>query len=277
MPELPEVETVRTALSKIISSSKVKSVEVLRKDLRWEIPEDLSEKLKDDILETPLRRGKYILIPTYKGNILLIHLGMSGQIKIQNTIPGLLKHDHVRIIIEKGNNKYYSITYNDPRRFGYIDLFKKKEINQHFLLKNLGVEPLDQFLTVEYLQQIFKNKIINIKNALLDQKIIAGIGNIYASEILYKAKIRPDKIVNKLKSKDLSLLITATKDILEKSIKKGGTTIKNHKQPNGKLGYFVQDLLVYGKKNTRCSNCNNIIEFKVMNNRSTYFCNKCQK
>ena len=136
MPELPEVETVRTALSKIISSSKVKSVEVLRKDLRWEIPEDLSEKLKDDILETPLRRGKYILIPTYKGNILLIHLGMSGQIKIQNTIPGFLKHDHVRIIIEKGNNKYYSITYNDPRRFGYIDLFKKKEINQHFLLKN---------------------------------------------------------------------------------------------------------------------------------------------
>ena len=276
MPELPEVETVRTALSKIISSSKVKSVEVLRKDLRWEIPEDLSEKLKDDILETPLRRGKYILIPTYKGNILLIHLGMSGQIKIQNTIPGFLKHDHVRIIIEKGNNKYYSITYNDPRRFGYIDCFQKGEIKKHFLLKNLGLEPFEDDLTSQYLFDIFKRKKINIKTALLDQRIIAGIGNIYANEILFRAGIRPEKKVSNIKFKSLKLIINSAKEILLQSINKGGTTIKDHKQPDGKLGYFKQNLQVYGRDDQKCRKCSNNIKKIVISNRSTFFCSKCQ-
>ena len=275
MPELPEVETVCRALSKVIKNSRIKKIEFYRKDLRWQVKNNLEITLKNNIFIDPYRRGKYILIPTNTDKIFLIHLGMSGQIRIKKK-DIVQKHDHMRLIVEN-NNKHFVITYNDSRRFGYIDLFKKKELREHFLLSKIGVEPLGRELTTEYLQNYFKKRVINIKNALIDQKIIAGIGNIYASEILYKAKIRPDKIVNKLKSKDLSLLIKATKDILEKSIKKGGTTIKNHKQPNGKLGYFVQDLLVYGKKNTRCSNCNNIIEFKVINNRSTYFCNKCQK
>ena len=277
MPELPEVETVTRALSRIVRRSKVKSVAIYRTDLRWNVPHDLKETLENDILEEPFRRGKYILIPTEKGNILLIHLGMSGQIKIKDRIPKLLKHDHIRIIIENKTNHIFSITYNDPRRFGYVDYLNKVDIKKHFLLKNLGVEPFSEDLTKNYLHNIYKNKITNIKNALLDQKIIAGIGNIYASEILFKAKIKPHRNVNSLKSKDLELIIKSTKEILKKSIKKGGTTIKNHKQPDGKLGYFKQDLAVYGKKNKKCIGCNNLIEVSIISNRATFFCDYCQK
>ena len=277
MPELPEVETVTRALSKIVNRSKVKSVEVYRKDLRWQVPDDLKEILENDIFEEPFRRGKYILIPTKKGNILLIHLGMSGQIKIKESIPTLLKHDHVRILIENKNSNIFSITYNDPRRFGYVDYLNKVDLKKHFLLKNLGVEPFSKSFTQNYLYNIYKNKKINIKNALLDQKIIAGIGNIYASEILFRAKIKPDRSVNSLKSKDLRLIIIATKEILKQSINKGGTTIKDHKQPDGKLGYFKQSLAVYGKEDKKCNDCNNIIKVSKISNRSTFFCNHCQK
>jgi len=277
MPELPEVETVTRALSKIVERSKVKSIEIYRTDLRWKVPDDLKEILENDIFEKPFRRGKYILIPTKKGNILLIHLGMSGQIKIKKSIPTLLKHDHIRILIENKNNNLFSITYNDPRRFGYVDYLNKLDLKKHFLLKNLGVEPFSEDLTKVYLYNIFKKKTTNIKNVLLDQKIIAGIGNIYASEILFRAKIRPHRIVNSLESKDLELIINSTKEILKKSIKKGGTTIKDHKQPDGKLGYFKQNLAVYGKENKKCKDCNNLIEVTIITNRSTFFCNYCQK
>ena len=277
MPELPEVETVTRALSKIVKRSKVKSIEIYRTDLRWKVPDDLKEILENDIFEKPFRRGKYILIPTKKNNILLIHLGMSGQIKIKESVPTLLKHDHIRIIIENKNNNLFSITYNDPRRFGYVDYLNKRDLKKHFLLKSLGVEPFSEDLTKVYLHNIFKKKTTNIKNALLDQKIIAGIGNIYASEILFKAKIRPHRNVNSLESKDLELIINSTKEILKKSIKKGGTTIKDHKQPDGKLGYFKQNLAVYGKKNKKCKDCNNLIEVSIITNRSTFFCNYCQK
>ena len=218
MPELPEVETVTRALSKIVERSKVKSVEIYRTDLRWKVPDDLKEILENDIFEKPFRRGKYILIPTKKDNILLIHLGMSGQIKIKELVPTLLKHDHIRIIIENKNNNLFSITYNDPRRFGYVDYLNKRDLKKHFLLKSLGVEPFSEDLTKVYLHNIFKKKTTNIKNALLDQKIIAGIGNIYASEILFRAKIRPHRKVNSLESKDLELIINSTKEILQMSI-----------------------------------------------------------
>ena len=202
---------------------------------------------------------------------------MSGQIKIQESVPTLLKHDHIRIIIENKNNNLFSITYNDPRRFGYVDYLNKRDLKKHFLLKSLGVEPFSEDLTKVYLHNIFKKKTTNIKNALLDQKIIAGIGNIYASEILFRAKVRPHRNVNSLGSKDLELIINSTKEILKKSIKKGGTTIKDHKQPDGKLGYFKQNLAVYGKKNKKCKDCNNLIEVNIITNRSTFFCNYCQK
>lgn len=274
MPELPEVETVCRALSKVIKNSRIKKIEFYRKDLRWQVKDNLEVSLKNNIFIDPYRRGKYILIPTNTDKIFLIHLGMSGQIRIKKK-DIVQKHDHMRLIVEN-NNKHFIITYNDSRRFGYIDLFKKKELREHFLLSKIGVEPLGRELTIEYLQNNFKKRVINIKNALIDQKIIAGIGNIYASEILYKAKINPLRKVNSLSQNDLNSIITFTKIILKKSIDVGGTTIRDHMQPDGSLGYFKQKLQVYGKVNEKCKTCNSFIVKEVISNRSTFICKHCQ-
>ena len=274
MPELPEVETVCRALSKVIKNSRIKKIEFYRKDLRWQVKNNLEVTLKNNIFIDPYRRGKYILIPTNTDKIFLIHLGMSGQIRIKKK-DIVQKHDHMRMIVEN-NNKHFVVTYNDSRRFGYIDLFKKKELREHFLLSKIGVEPLGRELTIEYLQNNFKKRVINIKNALIDQKIIAGIGNIYASEILYKAKINPLRKVNSLSQNDLNSIITYTKIILKKSIDVGGTTIRDHMQPDGSLGYFKQKLQVYGKVNEKCKTCNSFIVKEVISNRSTFICKYCQ-
>jgi len=274
MPELPEVETVCRALSKVIKNSRIKKIEFYRKDLRWQVKDNLEVSLKNNIFIDPYRRGKYILIPTNTDKIFLIHLGMSGQIRIKKK-DIVQKHDHMSMIVEN-NNKHFVITYNDSRRFGYIDLFKKKELREHFLLSKIGVEPLGRELTTEYLQNNFKKRVINIKNALIDQKIIAGIGNIYASEILYKAKINPLRKVNSLSQNDLNSIITFTKIILKKSIDVGGTTIRDHMQPDGSLGYFKQKLQVYGKVNEKCKTCNSYIVKEVISNRSTFICKHCQ-
>ena len=274
MPELPEVETVCRALSKVIKNSRIKKIEFYRKDLRWQVKDNLEVSLKNNIFIDPYRRGKYILIPTNTDKIFLIHLGMSGQIRIKKK-DIVQKHDHMSMIVEN-NNKHFVITYNDSRRFGYIDLFKKKELREHFLLSKIGVEPLGRELTTEYLQNNFKKRVINIKNALIDQKIIAGIGNIYASEILYKAKINPLRKVNSLSQNDLNSIITFTKIILKRSIDVGGTTIRDHMQPDGSLGYFKQKLQVYGKVNEKCKTCNSYIVKEVISNRSTFICKHCQ-
>ena len=278
MPELPEVETVCLALSKVINNSKVKNIKLFRKDLRWDIPENFKSKLENDTLKKPYRRGKYILIPTSKENILLLHLGMSGQIKIRpNYYYNSSKHDHLIIIIDTMEKQNYSIIYNDPRRFGYIDLFPIKEIENHFLLKKLGVDPFDKDFTVIKLQKKLSNKSKCIKNILIDQSIIAGIGNIYASEILYLAKINPLRRADSLDKQNIKQIIKATKFIFKKSIKVGGTTIKNHLQPDGKLGYFAQKLKVYGKTKQKCNICNHVISAISINKRSTFFCSICQK
>ena len=277
MPELPEVETVCLALSKILNNSKVSNIKIFRKDLRWTIKDNLELDLKEKILKKPFRRGKYILIPTSKEHILLFHLGMSGTIKILSREYKVIKHDHVKINIETEDNNYFTIVYNDPRRFGYIDFFHVSKIKDHFLLKKLGVEPLEKDFTIEYLQKKIYNKSKCVKNFLMDQSIIAGIGNIYASEILYKANISPLRTVDKLNKEHLKSIIVATKFILKKSINAGGTSIRNHLQPDGKLGYFVQKLNVYGKNKSKCKKCNNVIVLININNRSTYYCSNCQR
>ena len=277
MPELPEVETVCLALSKILNNSKVSNIKIFRKDLRWTIKDNLELDLKEKILKKPFRRGKYILIPTSKAHILLFHLGMSGTIKILSGEYKVIKHDHVKINIETEDNNYFTIVYNDPRRFGYIDFFHVSKIKNHFLLKKLGVEPFEKEFTIEYLQKKIYNKSKCVKNFLMDQSIIAGIGNIYANEILYKANISPLRTVDKLNKEHLKSIIVATKFILKKSINAGGTSIRNHLQPDGKLGYFVQKLNVYGKNKSKCNKCNNVIVLININNRSTYYCSNCQR
>ena len=276
MPELPEVETVCLALSKITNNSRVRNIELFRKDLRWNINENLEKDLIQKILKKPFRRGKYILVPTSNEQILLIHLGMSGTIKIISKKYNLSKHDHVKIDIETKDNKNFSVIYNDPRRFGYIDLFHISKIENHFLLKKLGVEPLNKDFTVHYLQEKIYKKSKCVKNFLMDQSIIAGIGNIYACEILHRAKINPLQTVNSLNKEHLKSIVKATKFILKKSINVGGTSIRNHLQPDGNLGYFAQKLQVYGKNKQNCNRCKNLISVININKRSTYFCSYCQ-
>ena len=275
MPELPEVETVCRALSKVTKNFKVNKIEFYRKDLRWQVKDNIETILENSVFTQPYRRGKYILIPTNMDNILLIHLGMSGKIRIKKKVDVILKHDHMRMIVEN-NHDYFVVTYNDPRRFGYIDLFEKQQLREHFLLAKIGVEPLGKELTVKYLYNNFKKRSKSIKNALIDQKIIAGIGNIYASEILYKAKIHPLRNVNTLSNSDLVSIIKFTKITLQNSINLGGTTIRDHLQPDGSLGYFKQNLEVYGKTNEKCNNCDCLISLKVISNRSTFLCINCQ-
>ena len=277
MPELPEVETVCLALSKILNNSRVSAIDIFRKDLRWNIKENLETELKEKILKKPYRRGKYILIPTSREHILLIHLGMSGTIKIISEEYNISKHDHVKIKIVTKKNKFFSIVYNDPRRFGYVDFFHVSKIETHFLLKKLGVEPLENDFTIHYLQKKIYKKSKCVKNFIMDQSIIAGIGNIYASEILHRANINPLRAVNNLNKEQLQSIIDATKFILKKSINVGGTTIRNHLQPDGKLGYFAQKLQVYGKNKHKCNKCNNLITLINISNRSTYFCSNCQR
>ena len=276
MPELPEVETVRLAISKVVNKALIEKVDIFRYDLRWKIKDDLKIELEKDFFKTPFRLGKYILIPTNKENVLLIHLGMSGQIKIQNKKYEKTKHDHINIVVKTECDLTYNITYNDPRRFGFIDLFKQKDIHKHFLLNKLGVEALGRELTVSNLKPLFINRKKSIKNTLIDQTVIAGIGNIYASEILYKAKIHPFRITNSLSEIDLESIIKACRFILKKAIKLGGTTIKNHAQPDGKLGYFKQKLKVYGRAGKKCFSCKNNILNNSIANRSTYYCDYCQ-
>ena len=276
MPELPEVETVRLAISKVVNKALIEKVDIFRYDLRWKIKHDLKIDLEKDFFKTPFRLGKYILIPTNKENVLLIHLGMSGQIKIQNKKYEKIKHDHINIVVKTECDLTYNITYNDPRRFGFIDLLKKKDIHKHFLLNKLGVEALGRELTVSNLKPLFINRKKSIKNTLIDQTVIAGIGNIYASEILYKAKINPFRSTNSLSEIDLESIIKACRFILKKAIKLGGTTIKNHAQPDGKLGYFKQKLKVYGRAGKKCFSCKNNILNKSIANRSTYYCDYCQ-
>lgn len=276
MPELPEVETVRLAISKVVNKALIEKVDIFRYDLRWKIKDDLKIDLEKDFFKTPFRLGKYILIPTNKENVLLIHLGMSGQIKIQNKKYEKTKHDHINIVVKTECDLTYNITYNDPRRFGFIDLFKKKDIHKHFLLNKLGVEALGRELTVSNLKPLFINRKKSIKNTLIDQTVIAGIGNIYASEILYKAKIHPFRSTNSLSEIDLESIIKACRFILKKAIKLGGTTIKNHAQPDGKLGYFKQKLKVYGREGKKCFSCKNKILNNSIANRSTYYCDYCQ-
>ena len=277
MPELPEVETVCLALSKILINSRVTNIEIFRKDLRWIIKDNLEIDLKQKFLKKPYRRGKYILIPTSKEHILLVHLGMSGTIKITSEEYNVSKHDHIKINIKTKDNKFFAIVYNDPRRFGYVDFFHKDKIKNHFLLKNLGVEPLENDFTIHYLQKNIYNKSKCVKNFLMDQSIIAGIGNIYASEILHRANINPLRTVDKLSKENLKSIIEATKFILKKSISVGGTSIRNHLQPDGKLGYFTQNLNVYGKNNHNCNKCSSLIILINISNRSTYFCSNCQR
>jgi len=268
MPELPEVETTKNGLEKILTKKKITKVEILNSNLRWIVDEAIRSKINNQTIRSFSRRGKYILFNLDKGH-LMIHLGMSGKINVVDINEPLKKHDHFLLYF---NNQV--MRFNDPRRFGSI--FYLKDLN-HKLLNNLGVEPLEDSFHKNYLFENSRNKTQNVKAFIMDSKIVVGVGNIYACESLYNAGINPKTKSNKISKQRYLNLTENIKKVLNKAIKAGGTTLQDFAKVDGKPGYFSQELSVYGRENENCYNCNGKIKRIIQNQRSTFYCPKCQK
>lgn len=273
MPELPEVETVKEILKKRIINKKILDIKI-RYPKMIETPhhQDFKKKIINQTFLDVKRRGKWLLFEL-NDYYLLSHLRMEGKYNLTTKNKPLDKHEHV--IFKLDNNQ--ELRYKDFRKFGKMLLLKKEEIFKRGPLPNLGLEPSDVKLTVPYLKEKFKNKSIPIKSVLLDQTIIAGIGNIYANEILFLSQINPLKPSKKVTNQELQALIDNTKIVLDKAVKAGGTTIKTYTSSEGIRGNFQQELLVHGKDKKLCPNCQtSILKIKV-GGRGTYYCPNCQK
>ena len=287
MPELPEVEIVRQSLDKKIKQKKVKKVIVRNRNLRLKISPYFKSHIQNQKIINVGRFSKYLILSLSNGTYCLIHLGMSGTIHIVNynslnkftntsfynspSVPK--KHNHVELLFDK-----FKVIFNDPRRFGFFQIIKSSlELKKKFY--HLGPEPFDLKYNVDYVFNYFKGKNKDIKSFLLDQKFVSGIGNIYASEILFVSKIYPFKKVNTLTKKDCQKIIINSKKILLKAISYGGSSIRNFKNSYGSKGKFQNEFKVYMRENKRCKNlgCINLIKKKIISNRSTYFCEFCQK
>ncbi len=270
MPELPEVETVCRGLFKKINNLKVLDVQLINKKLRYNIEPKKIRKIINKKVKGVIRRGKNGIILFSNNLALNFHLGMTGKFIILEREIVLKKHDH--LVIEF--NKKISLVYNDVRKFGYL---KIEETPLDIInYKNLGVEPLIINFFIQELFDTIKKKSANIKSILLDQSYICGIGNIYACEILFKAKISPYKKGYKLKKKEFISLMFAIKDILSLAIIKGGSSIKDFIKTDSELGYFQTEFKVYDREGKPCYNCNRLIERQKQNGRSSFYCKGCQ-
>lgn len=278
MPELPEVETIKNMIKGVLLDSVIEDIEIRQRKFREVIPDNFEKIAKGAKVINLKRIAKYLLIDLNNGYTLIWHFGMSGKFKVFSHLPQSLdKHDHIIIKTDKG-----VLIYNDTRRFGLISFCESKKIKENRILGKLGLDPWSEKLNPEYLLGKFKGKKTPVKLSLLDQEIICGIGNIYASEILYKARIRPDRAAESIKNDEAEKIIRYTREILEESIKAGGSTIHDFKRPDGDTGYFQNHLCVYGKAGERCPDCvcnlkNGGIKKIIMGSRSTYFCETLQK
>jgi len=287
MPELPEVEIVRQSLDKKIRQKKVKKVILRNKNLRIKLTNNFKKFLENKIINKVSRFSKYLIIFLPSNKFCLIHLGMSGTIHViydkkKNYLtnqsfynsPSLpTKHNHVEIIFDN-----FRIVYNDPRRFGFFQMIKTtKELKKRFA--HLGPEPFQSKFNLEYVLNYLKRKEKKIKSFLLDQAFVSGIGNIYASEILFLSKINPNKKAYLLNKKDCKKIISFSIKVLIDAIKKGGSSIKDFKNTSGKKGGFQKNFKVYERNGLNCKRfkCKGIIQKKTICNRATFFCNTCQK
>ncbi|MGM9876220.1 MAG: DNA-formamidopyrimidine glycosylase [Bacilli bacterium] len=273
MPELPEVETVKESLKPRLVGRKIKSVNILWDNIiAYPSKEKFIKDINDKIIIDIKRRGKFLLFDLDE-YYLLSHLRMEGKYFFKNHDDEINKHEHV--IFNLDNEQ--ELRYMDTRKFGKMYLIKKEDINNIGPLKDLGLEPWDDNLNSDYLLNKYKNKRLPIKTVLLDQSIIVGIGNIYADEILFLCKINPLKKCNLLSGKECTNIVKYTREVLEKAIKLGGSTIRTYSSVDGVHGLFQNELLVHGKDKGTCPNCNNKIEKIRVGGRGTYYCPKCQK
>lgn len=270
MPELPEVETSRRGIEPFILHKKVTDVIVRQKQLRWPIPSTLKTQIKNQLINQVLRRGKYILLSTDAGTAIL-HLGMSGSLRILDKSVAAEKHDHLDICFN--NNKILRL--RDPRRFGCV-LWTKKDPLKHKLLCNLGPEPLSDEFNAQYLFELSRKRKVAIKTLLMNSHVVVGVGNIYANESLFSAGINPKRSANKISLPRYEKLVPVIKEILQRAIEQGGTTLRDFTQQDGKPGYFQQTLAVYGRTGEHCIKCANPIKHITQAQRSTFYCSHCQ-
>lgn len=278
MPELPEVETVLRGLEPAMLGRLILRADIRRKNLRWEFPKDMAKRLIGARVLRLHRRSKYILCDLDTKETLLIHLGMSGQIIIfppRDEHPELGKHNHVVLDLDDGTR----IIFNDPRRFGAMDLLDTKTAEQHRLLVNIGPEPLGNHFNPDYLIQKIYCKNTPIKTALLDQKIIAGLGNIYVCEVLWRAGVSPLHKCKDLSQSQITKLVPIIRDVLTEAIIAGGSSLKDYRKTNGDLGYFQHSFAVYGRENLPCTKkgCSHHIKRIIQSGRSSFYCENCQK
>ncbi len=276
MPELPEVETVMRGLMPVMAGQKINRASINREGLRWPFPERFAKRLKGARVQGMQRRAKYILMALDTEETLLVHLGMSGKVTIDESgAQPPAKHDHVVLDMENG----VRILFNDPRRFGALDLLDSANLDSHKLLKSLGPEPLGNAFNPEYFAARLKGRKSPVKTTLLDQKIVAGLGNIYVCEALWRAGIAPQSSSAALDPAHISSLVTHIRDVLTEAIAAGGSSLKDYRQANGALGYFQHSFATYGREGAPCPkpDCDGGIIRIVQSGRSSFYCPVCQQ
>lgn len=291
MPELPEVETVCRGLEAKIKNHTIKEIKILNPKLRIPIPSNLNSKLKNKKILQVKRKAKYILIETEGDLSLIMHLGMSGRVVVLDPNTKLnaeqklekifyyhqekfiIKHNHLQINLDDGS----TIIFNDTRKFGLVTLSKSSEINQHKLFCKSGIEPFSSDFSATKLHEIFAKRNKSVKSVLMDASLIVGIGNIYASEILFRSRIHPERLASTLSAKNCKEIHKHSLEILEEAIKAGGSTLKDYVHADGNLGYFQNNFQVYDRESHPCLICKSKIQSIKQNGRSTFFCVKCQK
>lgn len=289
MPELPEVETVRRGLQPVMEGASIERVELNRPDLRFPFPERLAERLQGRQIVSLGRRAKYLLIELDDGLSIISHLGMSGSYRIElegkaaeltDADAKLTAHDHMILHLTRplngGELQSARIIYNDPRRFGFILLAEAGELNSHPSLKTLGVEPTGNSLSGELLGQMFSGKKTPLKTALLDQRLIAGLGNIYVCEALWRSSLSPLLPAGEV-GRHADLLAQSVRQVIADAIAAGGSSLRDYRQADGALGYFQHSFSVYDREGQPCMRCQSAITRIVQSGRSTFYCEQCQQ
>ena len=283
MPELPEVETVRRGLLPVLEGRRIVRAQVNRPDLRWPLPDRMAGRLEGQTVTALRRRSKYLLADLSSGETLIVHLGMSGRMLISGDPVGRFhhehpapeKHDHVVLDTDAGMR----VTFNDARRFGAMDLWPTDSIETHWLLDRLGPEPLGNLFHEDYLVAAFRGRNSPVKAALLDQRIVAGLGNIYVCEALHRAGISPRRKAGRIAAPHVASLVPVIRAVLSEAIEAGGSSLRDYRQADGELGYFQHTFRAYGREGGACPTpgCSGTIARIVQSGRSTFHCPACQR
>jgi formamidopyrimidine-DNA glycosylase len=283
VPELPEVETVRRGLAPVMEGRTILEARIARPDLRWPLPARMAERLKGKRVARLRRRSKYILADLSSGETLLIHLGMSGRMLVSGAMlgefhhhhPAPAKHDHVVLDMEGGAR----ITFNDARRFGAMDLVATEAAEAHWLLAGLGPEPLGNAFDEDYLVTRLRGRNTPVKAALLDQRIVAGLGNIYVCETLHRAGISPRRKAGRIAEARVRALVPVIRQVLMEAVEAGGSSLRDYRQADGELGYFQHAFRVYDREGAPCvtPGCSGTVARIVQSGRSSFFCPACQR